>query len=96
MTKSKLCCRIFPIVIIIISFIISAAIWYYEEGVHDFAFLTNFGEFINYLGTTLFVAVIPIGIFYILNDKKKWQSKAKGISLLGFLPALIFLLILIF
>jgi len=36
----------------------------------------------------LFIAIIPIGIFYWLNDKEKYQSRAKAISLLGFLPAI--------
>ena len=91
MTKNKLCCRIFPIVIILVSAIIAAAIWYFDEGVHDFAFLKDFGEFINFCGTVLFIAVIPIGLFYFLTGKEKYEAKAKQLALLGFLPALIVL-----
>ena len=95
MVTNKICCRVFPIVLFLISLALSAAIWYFEEGVHQFNFLKSFGEFINYLGTALFIAVLPIGIFYILNDKKKWQSKAKVVALIGFLPTIIFLILLI-
>jgi len=91
MKKNKLCCRIFPIVLILISAIIAAAIWYFDEGVHDFTFLKDFGEFINFLGTVLFIAVIPIGLFYFFVGKEKYETKAKQLALLGFLPALVVL-----
>ncbi len=95
MPKNKLCCRIFPVVLIFVSAIISATIWYFEEGIHEFRFLTDKEEFFNFLGTVLFTALIPIGLFYFLNDKKKYQSKARLLALLGFLPALAFLVILV-
>jgi len=91
MTKNKLCCRIFPIVLILISSIIAAAIWYFDEGVNHFAFLEDFGEFINFLGSVLFIALIPIGLFYFLAGKEKYETKAKQLALLGFLPALVIL-----
>ncbi len=83
-----MCCRIFPIILILISFVISLGLWYFDEGIHSFSFLTDKGEIFSFIGTVLFVSVIPIGIFYWLNDKKKYQSKARAISLLGFLPAI--------
>jgi len=95
MSKNKLCCRIFPIVLIVISCIISAGIWYFEEGVHDFRFLTEREELFNFLGTVLFIALIPIGLFYYLNDKEKYQSKARLLALLGFLPALCVLVLIL-
>jgi hypothetical protein len=91
MEKNKYCCRIFPIVLIIISFAIALGIWYFEEGIRSFSFLTDKDEIFNFLGTALFIAVIPTGIFYWLNDKERFQSKAKAISLLGFLPAFVVL-----
>lgn len=90
-----MCCRIFPIVAILISALIAAAIWYFEEGVHQFLFLQKWGEFFNYLGTVLFIAILPIGIFYYLNDKEKYQNKARVLAFLGFIPALIFLVFII-
>jgi hypothetical protein len=87
MTKNKYCCRIFPIILILISLVIALSIWYFDEGVHSFSFLSDKNEIFNFLGTVLFIAIIPIGIFYWLNDKEKYQSQAKAISLLGFLPA---------
>lgn len=87
MEKNKYCCRIFPVILIVISFCITLAIWYFEEGKHSFSFLTDKDEIFNFLGTVLFIAIVPIGIFYWLNDKEKYQAQAKVISLLGFLPA---------
>lgn len=96
MPKNKLCCRIFPIVAILISGVINAAIWYFDEGVHEFAFLTEKGEFFNYLGFTLAGALFPIGIFYYLNDKEEYQAKARPLALLGFIPILLMLLFVLF
>ncbi len=93
--KNKLCCRIFPFILLIIAFLLSLGIWYFEEGNHSFSFLTDKEEIFNFIGTVLFVVVIPIGIFYLLNDKKKYQSKARAISLLGFLPAIGFFVFVI-
>lgn len=94
MPKNKLCCRIFPIVLIFVSAILSATIWYFEEGIHNFQFLTDRNEIFNFLGTVLFVALLPIGLFYYLNDKEKYEDKARQISLLGFIPAIVFLIVL--
>jgi hypothetical protein len=96
MENKKYCCRIFPVVLILISFLIALAIWYFEEGFHSFLFLTDKDEIFNFLGTVLFIALIPIGIFYWLNDKEKYQEKAKVISLVGFLPALGVLIFIVF
>lgn len=90
--RDKLCCRVFPIILLMIAFIISLGIWYFEEGIHSFSFLTDKKEIFNFIATVLFVMVIPIGIFYWLNDKENYQSKARAISLLGFLPAFLFLI----
>ena len=87
MEKNKYCCRIFPIVLIIISFFIGLAIWYFDEGIRSFSFLTDKDEVFGFLGTVLFISIIPIGIFYWLNDKEKYRERAKAFSLLGFLPA---------
>jgi len=96
MKKNKYCCRIFPVILMVISLIISLAIWYFEEGIHSFSFLTDKNEIFNFIGTVLFIAIIPIGIFYWLNDKEKFQSRAKAISLLGFLPAVAVLGFIVF
>ena len=87
MKNNKSCCRIFPIVLILISTIFAIAIWYFDEGVCQFTFLDNWSEFINFLGTVLFISIIPIGIFYFFGEKEKYRSKAKLLALLGFLPA---------
>jgi len=95
MAKSKLCCRIFPIVTIVLSALLGAAIWYFDEAVHEFRFLTDRDEFFNYIGTVLFIALLPIGLFYWLNDKEKYADRARLLALLGFLPAIIYLVFLI-
>ena len=76
-----------------ISTILAGAIWYYDEGIHSFTFLKNLDEFINYMGTVLFIAIIPIGLFYYLVGKEKYESKAKQLALLGFIPSLVVLAI---
>jgi len=96
MEKKKYCCRIFPIILIVISLVIALCIWYFEEGIRSFSFLTNNDEIFNFLGTVLFISIIPIGIFYWLNDKEKYQTRAKAISLLGFLPAFAVLTFILF
>jgi hypothetical protein len=88
MEKNKYCCRIFPVILIIISLIISLVIWYFDEGKRSLYFLTDKDEMFNFIGTVLFIAIAPVGIFYWLNDKEKYQARAKALSLLGFLPAL--------
>ena len=90
--NNKQCCRIFPIVLILVSTIFALAIWYFDEGVRQFTFLNNWGEFINFLGTVLFISIIPISLFYYLVEKEKYEPKAKLLALFGFLPAIIMLL----
>lgn len=92
MKENKLCCRIFPLVLIIVSTVFALAIWYFDENLHSFSFLSNKGEIFNFLATVLFIAILPIGIFYFVNDKEKYQDRAREISLLGFLPAIILLI----
>lgn len=91
MKNKKLCCRIYPVILIVLSAILSAALWYFDEGIHDFLFLKDKGEFFNYAGTVLFVSIVPIGLFYYLVEKERFESRARPLSLLGFLPALLFL-----
>jgi len=95
MKTSKYCCRIYPIILVIIAFVFALAIWYFEEGLHSFSFLSNKNEIFNFLGTVLFIAVIPIGIFYLATERERFKNKAKQLALLGFLPALIFFLFVI-
>ncbi|QGY45655.1 hypothetical protein GM418_18860 [Maribellus comscasis] len=91
MKTNKYCCRIFPVILVILSAIIAAAIWYFEEGRHSLVFLTDRGEVFNFLGTVLFIAIIPIGIFYLATEREKIKNKAKGLAFIGFLPSLAFL-----
>ena len=95
MERSKWCCRIFPLVLILISAGIALGIWYFKAGSPSFTLLTKKEEIFEFLGTILFIAIIPIGIFYYMSDKEKYHSKARAISLLGFLPALLVLLIFV-
>ena len=94
--ETKLCCRFYPVLLIFISLILATAIWYFDEGVKTFEFLINKKELPGFVGSTLFISVIPIGIFYWLNDKDRYQSKAKVLALLGFLPALAVLFFTLF
>lgn len=94
MANNKLCCRIFPLILILISVLIAAAIWYFNHKVDPFSFLHNWRQLVNFAGSVLFVAVLPIGLFYWLVDQAKFESKAKLWTLLGFIPALGFLVFL--
>lgn len=91
MKNKKLCCRIFPIVLILLSVIIALGIWYFDEDIPKFTFITNKSEIFNFIGSVLFISIIPIGMFYYLNDIEKYESNARFISLLGFIPSLLFL-----
>ena len=95
MKTNKYCCRIFPVVLFLLSVIIASAIWYYEEGKHSFSFLTSKTEIINFLGTALFIAIIPIGIFYLATERERFKKRAKGLAFVGFLPAVLFLVYLL-
>ena len=95
MDKNKWCCRIFPIVLIVISAVIATALWYFEEGNNELSMFKSWSEFINYLGTVLVISILPIGLFYWLNDKEKYREKAKLFALFGFLPAILFAVFII-
>ena len=95
MNNRNICCGLFPIILTIISTIFALAIWYFHEDVHQFTFLNNWGEFINFLSTILFISIIPIGLFYFFSEKEKYQQKAKLIALLGFLPVVILLIFIL-
>lgn len=84
MKTSKNCCRIYPIILIAVAFVLALAIWYFEEGLHSFSFLINKNEIFNFLGTALFIALIPIGIFYLATEKERFKNNAKKLALLGF------------
>ena len=96
MDLTKHCCRIFPIVLLLISVIIGLGIWYFNDGPHTFSFLFKRSEIFNFLGTILFIALLPIGIFYLATEQEKYRNNAKKLALLGFLPAIVFLLITVF
>jgi hypothetical protein len=82
--------------LLLLSIVIGLAIWYFDEGIHSFSFLTDKDEIFNFLGTVLFISVLPIAIFYFATDKEKLKDKSKKLALLGFLPALVFLVYLLF
>lgn len=91
--KNKLCCRIFPVVAILIAAIINVGIRYFEDGASYLGFLSKKDEFFSFLGTTLVCAFLPIGLFYYLSDSEKYQGKARVLAMLGFIPALIWLVL---
>jgi len=39
----------------------------------------------------LFIAVLPIGIFYLASEKERYKGNAKQLAFLGFMPALMVL-----
>ncbi|QIA07351.1 hypothetical protein [Draconibacterium halophilum] len=91
MLKNNLCCRIYPLVIILVSALISATIFYFDEGAQEFSFLREKGAFFDFLGISLAIAVLPVALFYYLSEKEKFENSARPLSLLGFVPALIYL-----
>lgn len=96
MLKNKLCCRIYPVVIILVSAFISAAIFYFRDEVGQFRFLTEKGAFFDFLGISMVIAVLPVALFYYLTEKERFQNSARPLSLLGFAPALVYLAFFLF
>ncbi len=94
MAKSAWCCRIFPVVVILASAFIAAGIWYFDEGVHKLSFLHSRDDFFTFLGISLSIALLPIGIFYYLSGREKYENRARPLALLGFLPALAYMVFL--
>lgn len=92
MKPEKCNCPFFKFILFFISILIALGIWYFEEGIHSFSFLTNKNEIFNFLGSVFFIAILPIGIFYLTSERKKFKDKSKLFSFLGFIPAVIILL----
>lgn len=86
MKDPKLCCRIYPVVLILISAFLTLGFRFFTGG--SFSFPENKDEVFLFFGTVLFVAFLPIGLFYYLVEKEKYRPKARQLALLGFLPAL--------
>lgn len=92
MKNKKLCCRIFPVVLILFSAIVVVFARYFSEGIFHLNFLSDGDKFFDFLGTVLFTAFLPIALFYYLVEKEKYESKARQLALLGFIPAILVLL----
>lgn len=92
----KYCCRIFPVILFVISAMVTTAIWYFDEGSHSFSFFTNKNELITFFGWVMVVFALPVGIFYLATDREKLRDRAKQFALLGFLPELVLLIWIIF
>jgi NADH:ubiquinone oxidoreductase subunit 6 (subunit J) len=92
---SKYCCRIFPVILLILSSIITAAIWYLDEGNYSFSFLTDKNELIIFFGWIMVVFAFPVGIFYLATEKEKFKGRARQLALLGFFPELVLLVLLL-
>ncbi|WP_321371706.1 hypothetical protein [uncultured Draconibacterium sp.] len=54
------------------------------------------GAFFDFLGISFAIAILPVALFYYLSDKEKFEKSARPLSLLGFLPALVYMIILLF
>lgn len=70
------------------------AIWYLKQE-KSFSFLSDKNEVFSFLGTVFFIAILPFGIFYWLSEKEKHRQSARKLSVLGFLPAIIYLIYLL-
>jgi hypothetical protein len=90
MTTDRNCCRIFPLILLLVSIFIALAMWYFEEGSYSFSFLIAGKEVYNVIGAALFIAALPIGIFYLTSEKERFSKNARSFAWLGFLPALVF------
>ena len=95
MKTNKYCCRIYPIILVAIAFIFALAIWFFDEGNYSLTHIFNNREVFNFFGTVLFIAILPIGIFYLGTEQEKIKKHAKKLALIGFLPTLIFLIYVI-
>ncbi|WP_297100746.1 hypothetical protein [uncultured Draconibacterium sp.] len=91
MLKNNLCCRIYPLVILLVSALISFGIFYFKEATTVLEIFSGRGVFFDFLGISFAIAVLPVGVFYYLSDKEKFEKSARPLSLLGFLPALVYM-----
>jgi hypothetical protein len=96
MNPDKCNCPFFRFFLFLGSVIIALAIWYFDEGVNSFAFLTDKNEIFNFIGTVFFIAIPPFGIFYLVSEKEHLKNKARLLALLGFLPAILFMFYILF
>ncbi|MDX8340766.1 hypothetical protein SLH46_16335 [Draconibacterium sp. IB214405] len=96
MLKNNLCCRIYPVVILLISALISFGILYLKEATTVVKVFSDRGTFFDFLGIAFAIAVLPVALFYYLSDKEKFEKSARPLSMLGFIPALIYMGFLIF
>ena len=78
------------LIIASLSAIITGAMFYFEEGRHNFEFLTP-GEIINFLIFYLLVSIIPVAIYFLVK-RSKHASQSISISLAGYIPALLLLI----
>ena len=51
--------------------------------------------FFDFFGLSMAIAVLPVGLFYYLSEKEQFQNWARPLSLLGFVPALIYLVFIL-
>ena len=91
----KYCCRIYPVILFILSVFITTAIWYLDEGSYSFSFLTNKNELITFFGWIMVVFALPVGLFYLATEKKKFKDRARQLALLGFLPELVLIVLMV-
>jgi hypothetical protein len=75
-----------------LSAILSIAIFYFDEGRHNFGFLVDFTEVFNFIILFALVTIIPLAI-YLLTGKSKFARSSFFLALIGYIPA-IFLLAL--
>ena len=73
-----------------ISAIITGAMFYFEEGRHDFGFLTS-GEITNFLIFYLLVSIIPVAGYFLIK-RSKYAHLSIFVSLAGYIPALLMLI----
>jgi len=78
------------IVLASLSALITGAIFFFEEGRHNFMFMTT-GEISNFLIFFILVSITPISI-YFLTKESKYARRSIYIALAGYIPALLLLL----
>jgi hypothetical protein len=83
-----------PFILLAISFLTAITLFFFDEGYHSFDFLINSTELKNLFVMTILVSVAPL-VIYLFTVESKFKHLSFRLSLLGYLPAMVLLLIIL-
>ncbi len=82
--------RKFTLLLLLISFALTNVVAYLDEGIRNFEYLTQLGDWIALIMYTVGFLILPLLIFLLL---KKGDRKRFSYSLLGFAPMIMLIIV---